>query len=103
MGKSTIGVTTVNKSLSVIMIMLLMATSSIVQAKSAAQEASEKSLAAVTVFLDVTKLTRKHTAARKMTKSHQEFGQFGYELVGVSPYIENGDLEGFFVSYKKTK
>lgn len=69
--------------------------------KSAAEKAAEKSLAAVTVFLDVTKLTRKHTAARNMTKSHQEFSLYGYELVGISPYTENGDLEGFFVSYKK--
>lgn len=70
-------------------------------AKTAAEKAAEKNLAAVTVFLDVTKLTRKHTAARNMTQSHHEFAQYGYELVDVSPYTENGDLEGFFVSYKK--
>ncbi len=72
-----------------------------VQSKSSAEKAHEKSLAAVTVFLDVTKVTRKHSAARNMTQSHQEFAQYGYELVDVSPYTENGDLEGFFVSYKK--
>ncbi|MCB1582806.1 MAG: hypothetical protein R3E90_11410 [Marinicella sp.] len=71
------------------------------QAKSAAEKAVEQSLQAVTVFVDVTQVTRKHSAARKMTRSHQEFAEQGYELVDVSPYIENGDLEGFFVSYKK--
>lgn len=75
--------------------------SSKADSKSAAQEAAEASLPAVTVFLDVNKLTRKHFAASKMTKSHKEFGDYGYELVDVSPYTENGDLEGFFVSYKK--
>ena len=75
--------------------------SSTVNAKTAAEKAAEKNLAAVTVFLDVTKLTRKHSAARNMTQSHQEFAHYGYELVDVSPYTENGDLEGFFVSYKK--
>ncbi len=80
---------------------LLLVSSFDVQSKSAAEKAAEKSLAAVTVFLDVTKLTRKHTAARNMSQSHQEFAQYGYELVDVSPYTENGDLEGFFVSYKK--
>lgn len=80
---------------------LLILSSFDAQSKSAAEKATEKSLAAVTVFIDVTKLTRKHTAARNMTQSHQEFAQHGYELVDVSPYTENGDLEGFFVSYKR--
>jgi len=71
------------------------------KAKNPADEAAEKSWLAVTVFIDVNKLTRKHSAAKKMTESHNDFAVHGYELVGVSPYTENGDLEGFFVSYKK--
>ncbi|TDR17476.1 hypothetical protein [Marinicella litoralis] len=70
-------------------------------AKNPADEAAEKSLSAVTVFIDVNRLTRKNLAAKKMTESHNEFAVHGFELVGVSPYTENGDLEGFFVSYKK--
>lgn len=85
------------------LIMMHFLLSTDLHAKSPATEAVEESLAAVTVFIDITKLTRKHSAARKMTKSHQEFGQLGYELVDVSPYTENGDLEGFFVSYKRAK
>lgn len=68
--------------------------------KTNAEEASAQSLKAVTVFLDVNKFTRKNLAAKKMTKSHNEFAAKGYELVSVNPYTENGDLEGFFVSYK---
>lgn len=69
--------------------------------KTSAKEASEQAMKGVTIFLDVNKLNRKNLAARKMTKSHNEFAAYGYELVDVSPYTENGDLEGFFVSYKK--
>ena len=72
-----------------------------VAAKTSAKEAAEQSLAAVTIFMDVNKLTRKNIAAKNMTESHQDFATYGYELVGVSIYTENGDLEGFFVSYKK--
>ena len=70
-------------------------------AKNAAEEASQKSLQAVTIFIDVNKFTRRTLAAKKMTESHNEFAAHGFELIGVSPYTENGDLEGFFVSYKK--
>ena len=85
----------------VLIIITLTILSFTINAKTSAQEAAEKSLSAVTVFLDVNQLTRKKLAARKMTKSHNEFAAHGYELVAVSPYTENGDLEGFFVSYKK--
>ncbi len=87
-------------ALSVLLIILLLITTE-TPAKNPADEAAEKSLTAITIFIDVNKLTRKHLAAKKMTASHNEFATFGYELVGVSPYTENGDLEGFFVSYKK--
>lgn len=64
-------------------------------------EAAAKNLSAVTVFMDVNKLNRKNLAAKKMTAMHQDFAQYGYRLVGISPYNENGDLEGFFISYQK--
>ncbi|WP_223788482.1 hypothetical protein [Marinicella meishanensis] len=70
-------------------------------AKSDAEYAQANNLPAMTVFMDVNKLTRKNLAAKKMTKIHAEFGAAGYELVGINPYTENGDLEGFFLSYKK--
>ncbi len=70
-------------------------------AKVDGEEAAAKNLSAVTVFVDVNKLNRKNLAAKKMTAMHQDFAQYGYRLVGISPYNENGDLEGFFVSYQK--
>ena len=72
-----------------------------VLAKNEAEKAAEKGLQAVTVFMDVNRLSRKNLAAKNMTKIHNEFAAVGYELVGVSPYTENSDLEGFFLSYKK--
>ncbi len=44
-----------------------------VAAKTSAKEAAEQSLAAVTIFMDVNKLTRKNIAAKNMTESHQDF------------------------------
>ncbi|MCX7553437.1 hypothetical protein OS175_06065 [Marinicella sp. S1101] len=65
-----------------------------------AEKAAKKSLKAVTIFIDVSIMSRKKAAAKQMTQSHNEFAALGYELVDVNPYTENGDLEGFFVSYK---
>ncbi len=70
-------------------------------ADSTAEEASQKGLHAVTVFIDITRFNRKNGAAKKLTQSHQEFARFGYRLVAVNVYTENSDLEGFFVSYRK--
>lgn len=88
------------KSTRIIILILIITMSFSALSKTDAEEAVEKSLKAVTVFVDVNKLTRKNFAARKMTRLHNEFAEKGYELVSVSPYNENGDLEGFFVSYK---
>ncbi len=70
-------------------------------AKSAAEKAALEGLTAVTVFIDISRFSRKNGAAEKMTESHRDFAQFGYRLVAVNPYTENSDLEGFFVSYQK--
>lgn len=85
----------------VLIIFLVLLIGSKAQGKNPAKEAAEKSLTAVTVFIDINSLTRKHMAAKKMTDSHQEFAAYGYELVDLSVYTENGDLEGFFISYQK--
>ena len=68
-----------------------------------AEAARAKNLAAVTVYLDISAFGRKERAARRMTEMHQEFAHQNYVLVGVSPYTENGDLQGFFISYKTDK
>lgn len=71
-------------------------------AKNQAQEAASQSLPAVTIYLDINVLSRKHRAAKKMTELHQQFAKEGYELLTINPYSENGDLQGFYISYKKS-
>lgn len=36
-----------------------------------------------------------------LSKAHRAFATRNYKVVSVEPYIENGDLQGFFVSYQK--
>lgn len=55
----------------------------------------------LTVYMDISVVGRKHGAAEKMTKMHAEKAAQGYTLIGVAPYTENGDLQGFYVSYVK--
>lgn len=52
-----------------------------------------------TVWLDVGALGRQAKAARRLTELHEEQAREGYRLLDVEPYIENGDLQGFWVSY----
>ncbi len=54
-----------------------------------------------TVFLGVSILGKQDRAARRMTKLHQEYAEEGWTVVNVAPYTENGDLEGFFITYIK--
>ncbi len=72
-----------------------------VAAETEAEKAAKAGLEAVTIFIDISRFSRKNGAARKMTESHQDFARFGYLLLAVNVYTENGDLEGFFVSYRK--
>jgi hypothetical protein len=56
---------------------------------------------AVTYFLGAGKAGgRRAEAAESLTRLHGEFAQRGYELVEAVSYVENGDLQGFFVSYR---
>lgn len=54
---------------------------------------------AITVFQDVSRFGRKKRAAENMTKQHAEMALEGWRLADMEIYIENGDLEGFFLSY----
>ncbi len=55
----------------------------------------------VTIYLDTDLGSRKKGAAKLLTKSHQAYAEKGYELVDIQIYIEDGDQEGFFVTYSK--
>ncbi|HEV8695733.1 MAG TPA: hypothetical protein VGQ93_16350 [Lysobacter sp.] len=66
-----------------------------------AQEAAAANLPAVTIWVDASWGFRNQGAANNLTKAHSAFAQQGYKVVSVQPYIENGDLQGFFVTYQK--
>ena len=67
----------------------------------AAQEAAAANLPAVTIWIDASWGFRNQGAANNLTKAHSAFAMHGYKVASVQPYIENGDLQGFFVTYQK--
>ena len=56
---------------------------------------------AATVWLDADWGRRNDAAARALTRCHAAFAAQGYALVDIELYLENGDLQGFFVSYAR--
>ena len=66
-----------------------------------AEEAQAANLPAVTLWVEATWGLRNQGAANSLTKAHSAFAKYGYKVVSVQPYIENGDLQGFFVTYQK--
>lgn len=66
-----------------------------------AADAARDHLPAVTLWVDATWGFRHQGAANDLTRAHQAFAAQGYKVVSVEPYIENGDLQGFFVTYQK--
>lgn len=65
-----------------------------------AAEARAANMPALTIFVDVRFGARTDGAARRLTESHGAFARHGYRLIDVEAYSENGDLVGFFVSYR---
>jgi len=56
---------------------------------------------AITIFHDISGFGRKNRAAEKMTEKHGEMAVSGWRFAGMVIYTENGDLEGFYVSYTR--
>ncbi len=56
---------------------------------------------AITVFHDVSRLGRKDRAAKVMTNKHADMAREGWHFADMEVYIENGDLEGFYLSYTR--
>ncbi len=54
-----------------------------------------------TVFMDVGVLGKKDRAAKRMTKQHQEYAKEGWTVADIAVYTDDGDLEGFYVTYVK--
>jgi hypothetical protein len=75
-----------------------------------AQEAVQTALApepsmdceqAITIFHDVSGFGRRDRATKRMTEKHDEMALSGWRFAGMEIYTENGDLEGFYVSYTR--
>ena len=69
--------------------------------ETSAQDAARANLPAVTIWVDASWGFRNQGAANDLTRAHSAFAAQGYKVVSVQPYIENGDLEGFFVTYQR--
>lgn len=67
----------------------------------AAAEAERAGMQDVSIWVDVSWGFRNQGAANNLNRSHQVFAARGYRVLSVEPYIENGDLQGFFVTYRK--
>lgn len=53
----------------------------------------------ITIYMDVNVGGRTDRAAKRMTELHENYFAMGFIVVDVEPYIENGDLQGFFITY----
>ena len=69
--------------------------------ETAAQEAVKNNLLATTIWVDASWGFRNQGAANSLSRAHQAFAAKGYKVQSVEPYVENGDLEGFFVTYQR--
>ena len=56
---------------------------------------------AITIFHDVSGFGRRNRAAERMTETHAEMALEGWRYAGMVIYTENGDLEGFYLSYTR--
>lgn len=66
-----------------------------------AAQAQSSQQPAVTVWIASTWGFRKQGAAKELNEAHRVFDAHGYEVVSVESYVENADLEGFFVTYRR--
>ena len=56
---------------------------------------------AKTVFRDSSRFSRRGNAARNMNEVHSEYTREGWRFEDMEVYVENGDLEGFFLTYSR--
>ena len=69
--------------------------------EASAEEASRAGMLAATIWVDASWGFRKQGAANDLSAAHRAYTSRGYRVASVEPYIENGDLQGFFVTYQK--
>ncbi len=56
---------------------------------------------AKTIFVGVHLLGRRKGAAKKLNQLHAEQAAEGWRYANMQAWVENGDLEGFFVTYTR--
>jgi hypothetical protein len=56
---------------------------------------------AKTIWRDASRFSRKNNGAENMSKKHNEYTVNGWKFVDMETYIENSDLEGFFLTYSR--
>jgi len=56
---------------------------------------------AKTIFRDSSRFSRRGNAAENMSEKHDEYTKNGWKFEDMETYIENGDLEGFFLTYSR--
>jgi hypothetical protein len=66
-----------------------------------AADAARDGTSGHTVYVDVTFGMRKRVAASELNDAHRAFSAKGFEPVAVTSHEENGDLQGFFVTYRR--
>ena len=56
---------------------------------------------AKTIFRNSSLFSRRGNAAENMSEKHDEYTKNGWKFEDMETYIENGDLEGFFLTYSR--
>jgi len=56
-----------------------------------------------TVYVNISGLASRSRHAKKMTEYHQKQALEGWTVIGVEALVENGDLEGFYVTYTRER
>ncbi|MGO4220641.1 hypothetical protein AB4Y64_02065 [Lysobacter sp. TAF61] len=64
-----------------------------------AAEAVQAGQQTVSLYVDVDLGARKSGSASELNQAHRAFNANGYQVASVVGYTENGDLQGFFVTY----
>ena len=55
--------------------------------------------AGLTIYMDISAVGKTTRAAERMTTLHKQHQAKGWKVIDVDPYVEDGDLQGFFITY----
>jgi hypothetical protein len=84
-----------------VLVVGLVATTQVTAEEKATDSDCTMSKQALTVFQDVRAMNRRKGAGQNLTELHQKYEIEGWDFDDLEIYIEDGDLEGFFVTYSR--